>query len=390
MVSCTLNNRRPLIFMRFLFVLAAGLLLQFAPRADSLSEHFFPGRVWRDTEGHPINAHAGGVLFHADKYYWYGESKSGRTYLPDCNQSWGGTRVDVSGVSCYASANLYDWKNEGLALAAVPDDPRHDLHPSKVVERPKVIYNRAAKQFVMWMHIDSTDYSAARLGVAVSSAPTGPFKYLGSFRPDAGAWPANLPESERTPAAGNAVARDFKSGQMAHDMTLFVDDDEKAYVVYASEDNATMHVSALTDDYLRTAGKYARILVGRSMEAPVVFKHQGKYCLIASGCTAWAPNAARAAVADSIFGPWKELGNPCVGKDSETTFQSQGTFVLPAPHAPGRFIFMADRWSQWDLAESRCIWLPLEFEQDGKPLVRWRDSWSLLDLQTSVHVQRAP
>src|ERR1700682_2316421 len=54
---------------------------------------------WRDTDGNPINAHGGGVLFHQGVYYWYGESKSGRTYLPDCNKSWGGTRVDLTGVS---------------------------------------------------------------------------------------------------------------------------------------------------------------------------------------------------------------------------------------------------------------------------------------------------
>jgi hypothetical protein len=373
-----------------LLCLGVGLLLAGALRADSLAQQFVPGKIWRDTQGNPINAHAGGVLLHDDTYYWYGEAKTGRTFLPECNKSWGGTRVEVTGVSCYSSANLYDWKNEGLVLTAVPEDPHHDLHPSNVLERPKVIYNRAGKLFVMWMHIDSLDYLAARLGVAVSAAPAGPFKYLGSFRPDAGVWPENWSESEKTPSPANAVARDFKAGQMAHDMTLFVDEDEQAYVFYASEDNTTMHVSALTADYLRTAGKYARILAGRCMEAPAVFKQGGKYYLIASGCTAWAPNAARAAVADSIFGPWKELGNPCVGQDSETTFQSQGTFVFPAPHAPGRFIFVADRWNQWDLAQSRYIWLPLEFEGEEKPVLRWRDSWSLLEIQPSLHAQRAP
>jgi hypothetical protein len=52
---------------------------------------------WSDNK--PINAHGGGVLFHEGVYYWYGEAKSGKTYLPDCNKSWGGTRVDLTGVS---------------------------------------------------------------------------------------------------------------------------------------------------------------------------------------------------------------------------------------------------------------------------------------------------
>ena len=109
--------------------------------------------------------------------------------------------------------------------------------------------------------------------------------------------------------------------------------------------------------------------------------------LIASGCTAWAPNAARAAVADNIFGPWTELGNPCRGKDADKTFHSQSTFVLPVQGRESTFIFMADRWNQWDLADSRYVWLPLEFDSDGKPSVRWREKWSLLQFGESPRAQ---
>ena len=101
---------------------------------------------------------------------------------------------------------------------------------------------------------------------------------------------------------------------MARDMTLFVDDDGKAYQFYASEENPTMHVSLLTDDYLKPVGKIRPHFCGRSMEAPAVFKRGGKYYLIASGCTGWKPNAARSAVADHLFGPWTELGNPCTAR----------------------------------------------------------------------------
>ena len=34
---------------------------------------FEPGKVWNDTEGNPINAHGGGILYHEGTYYWYGE-----------------------------------------------------------------------------------------------------------------------------------------------------------------------------------------------------------------------------------------------------------------------------------------------------------------------------
>jgi len=57
-----------------------------------------------------------------------------------------------------------------------------------------------------------------------------------------------------------------------------------------------MHISLLTEDYLKPSGRFVRVFEGRSMEAPAVFKHQGRYYLMASGCTGWAPNEARSAV----------------------------------------------------------------------------------------------
>ena len=39
-----------------------------------------PGKEWKDTDGNPINAHGGGVLYHDGTYYWYGEYKGEHTY----------------------------------------------------------------------------------------------------------------------------------------------------------------------------------------------------------------------------------------------------------------------------------------------------------------------
>lgn len=338
---------------------------------------FTPGAVWCDTDGHPINAHGGSVLFHEGVYYWYGELKEGRTYLPKVNKAWGGTRVLAGGVSCYSSRDLQSWKNEGVALTVVPEDPDHDLAPENVIERPKVILNARAKKFVMWFHQDSPNYAAARSGVAVSDTPTGPFRYRGSFRPNAGVRPLNATDADLAPKAGNLLARDLEGGQMARDMTLFVDDDGAAYQFYASESNQTMHVSQLSDDYLRPAGKYARIFVGRAYEAPAVFKRYGRYYLIGSGTSGWDPNPARAAVAESIFGPWQELGNPCRGEGAELTFRGQSAFVLPVAGRPDVFIALFDRWQKWNLADSRYLWLPIEFDDAQRPVIRWHDQWTL-------------
>ena len=67
-------------------VLATPLLLPAEPVSGSNGSAFVPGELWRDTDGKVINAHGGGVLFYEGVYYWYGELKEGRTYLPKVNQ----------------------------------------------------------------------------------------------------------------------------------------------------------------------------------------------------------------------------------------------------------------------------------------------------------------
>jgi hypothetical protein len=151
---------------------------------------------------------------------------------------------------------------------------------------------------------------------------------------------------------------------MARDMTVFKDDDEKAYLIYSSESNKTMHVCLLSDDYLSPTTKYTRISSAINREAPAVFKYKKKYYLITSDCTGWSPNPATYAIADNLLGEWKKMGNPCKGAGAENTFQSQSTFVLPMPGKKDTFIFMADQWNKSNLEGSGYIWLPLIMKND--------------------------
>ena len=136
-----------MVRMLLLVVVCIGLLpIQMRAQKNS---YIIPGEVWKDTDGNPINAHGGGLLYHDGTYYWYGEYKKGKTILPDW-ATWECYRTDVTGVGCYSSKDLLNWKFEGIVLPAVKDDPNHDLHPSKVLERPKVIFNKKTGKFVMW------------------------------------------------------------------------------------------------------------------------------------------------------------------------------------------------------------------------------------------------
>jgi hypothetical protein len=274
---------------------------------------------------------------------------------------------------------LYNWKDEGIALT-VSEDRSSEIVRGCVIERPKVIYNKKTNKFVMWFHLElrGQGYNAARTGVAVSDTVTGPYTYLRSFRPNKDVEPVSETPENDLPY----FRRDFSKGQMARDMTLFVDDDGTAYHIHSAEENYTLHISQLTDDYLDFTDTYARVMPGGHNEAPAICKYQGRYYMITSGCTGWAPNAARSMVAENILGPWKELGNPCEGVNPhnelgpEKTFGGQSTFLLPVRDKEGAFIAMFDVWTPDNPIDGRYIWLPAAFK-DGRIIVRWRDEWDL-------------
>ncbi len=362
-------------------------LLLIAGYIAAEEREIIPGTLWKDTAGEPINAHGGGVLYHDGIYYWYGEYKSDFT-----------TNAMV-GITCYSSENLVDWHNRGVVLPVEKENAASDIVQGCVMERPKVIYNAHTDKFVMWFHLElkGKGYSAARSAVAVSDSPTGPFTYLGSLRPNAGKLPLDMTEAQKTAfetlevdedpdwwtpewqekvRCGLYLKRDFQGGQMARDMQLFVDDDGKAYHIYASEENLTLHIAELTDDYLGHTGKYVRVAPGGHNEAPAVFKWNNHYWMITSGCTGWKPNAARLLSAPDIWGPWTQHPNPCRGPKAEITFGGQGTYVLPLHDKEGSFVFMADVWKPKKPNESCYIWLPIGFA-DGMPVIEWKESWTL-------------
>jgi hypothetical protein len=372
-------------FFTLLSLLACAATV-FAQGSSKLtSSDFKPGQPWLDTNGVHINAHGGGILYYNAKYFWYGEFKIAGSL---------GNSAQV-GISCYSSSDLLTWKNEGISLK-VEENTNSEIQKGCIIERPKVLYNSKTRKFVMWFHLElkNKGYAAARAAVAVADNPVGPYTYLRSYRPNASVWPIQYPEAWKQPLPGEDtlkwwtenwkkavteglfVRKAFTEGQMSRDMTVFVDDDGKAYHIHSSEENLTLHIAELTDDYLSFTGKWAQVFPGGHNEAPALCKYNGKYYMITSGCTGWEPNAARSAVANSIWGPWQSLGNPCTGQGSETTFQSQSTCIIKVEGLKDGYIFMADRWTPRNPIDGSYIWLPLTFE-NNKPNLKFYNQWNL-------------
>ena len=70
-----------------------------------------------------------------------------------------------------------------MALS-VSEEAGNEIEKGCIMERPKVIYNKRTKKFVMWFHLElkGKGYEAARAGVAVSDSPTGPYCFVSSSR----------------------------------------------------------------------------------------------------------------------------------------------------------------------------------------------------------------
>ena len=370
---------------RILIFCVWGLVMAASVGAQSL-ERITPGQEWPDRKGEHINAHGGGLLFHEGKYYWYGENRPARGFTTEV------------GVEVYSSSDLMNWEDEGVALA-VSEEAGHDIERGCIMERPKVVRNPKTGKFVMLFHLElkGKGYAAARVGFAESDSPVGPFRFIRSLRPNAGKWPTDFsrrdirkakklkeadykewwtPEWREAIREGLLLARDVPGGQMSRDMSVYVDDDGKAYHIYSAEENLTLNLAELTDDYLDYTGRYVRIAPGGQNEAPTIFKRDGVYWMITSGCTGWAPNEARMFKAASLWGPWEQLPSPFVGKDAKKSFHTQGTYIFKVEGTEDGFVFMADRWNPQSLKNSRHIWLPIDFEADGTPVIRWVDSWS--------------
>ena len=272
-----------------------------------------------------------------DNWYWYGENRTENRY-----------------VSVYKSADLVNWTfcrhvlttDSPVAEYRVRTDRklRSETGGKINVERPKVLYNAKTGKFVMWMHVENgVDYRDAACAVAVCDTPDGEFTYLGSFNP---------------------------FGYMSRDCTLFQDKDGNAYFLSASRDNADMHVYRLTEDYLNADCLVHKLWQGEYREAPAVMERNGRYYMFSSYCTGWAPNQCRYAFADSMEGRWSSLTD--IG--DATTYRTQPAFILPVEKEGNTvYYYVADRWNASNYHDSRYVILPLEFTEEGRPVLDYTE-----------------
>ena len=302
------------------------------------------GVQWADTSGKPIQAHGGGMIKVAEYYYWFGENRN-------ANGSF-------YAVSSYRSRDLRNWEFRSHALRSTS---HAELDPANI-ERPKVVYNASTGKYVMWMHWENgVDYGEARAAVATASSVDGDYAYQGSFRP----------------FVASDVMDHGKPGYMSRDCGLFVDDDQKAYFISASNENYDLNLYLLTPDYLKVDKLAAVLFKGGHREAPALFKRNGTYFLLTSGATGWDPNQASYATSSSLTSGWSALKN--VG--DANTFYSQSTYVLPVEGSAGTgYLYLGDRWAgAWGgrVNDSTYLWQPITFPSATSMSMSWNNTLSI-------------
>ena len=286
-----------------------------------------------DVEGNPINCHGMGILYYNGIYYAYGESKTGETRMGSTGYEF----IETTGVNCYSSTDLVNWKFENKVIKPNEDDTESIIHKTKVMERPKCVYNEKNNNFVLMWHADDEKYSFSKIGFATCDTPTGEFTVIGSSRPTTNA----------------TTCRDF---------TVFVDDDKKAYAFISQDGNANMYAHLLNDDYTGFTTTYAKVIGNNQLrEAPAVFKYNNEYYILSSGCTGWRPNPSKIHKSSTILGTYEEQNNPCKNDTNSNSYGSQSTYVIKVD--PNKFnceyIACFDQWNKTDLEASTYLWLPL-------------------------------
>lgn len=346
-----------------------------------------PGKIWKDTDGKRIQAHGFSVFYDEKEslYFWYGENKE-RTKKGGTIWHWG--------VRCYVSKDLYNWDDKGLIIPPVPEDLQSPLHPTYCMDRPHILYCEKTGKYIAWLKIMAGEVSQF---MTVMEADT----FMGPYR---------------------MVHKMYKPLQMdSGDFALHVDKKTKKAYIFFERPHFELICATLTEDYTGVSGEYSthyeNLFPPYTREAPAFFEHHGKKYLFTSGTSGYYPNQSRVCILDDYHGEYRDLGDPCIGDKTNTTFNSQITCVFRIPGTE-QLIACADRWTpQWwvpkmakqilagmerhfkdyipnrkpleihslsgveqkhneNTWKSDYVWLPIEWEGE-KPVLRWQDEWRI-------------
>ncbi|NBH15469.1 hypothetical protein D3Z36_15105, partial [Lachnospiraceae bacterium] len=330
------------------------------------SIHGLADEMLYDTEGQKIQA-CGGEVHQVEengetKWYWFGEDVPGSS--DDASNA-------VHGIHLYSSSDLYNWTREedifkGMSSKEQFETDEYfrtlygdlsDSEKNMVFEclqncptaHPKVLYNEKKRQYVMWV----PDFQGAEC-IAVSDSIKGPFRFVKYCESVTGF------------------------------VTMYQEKNGAAYVVYQGADG--LAIAKLTDDYMDVTDNAQTLTFNGetklSSAEGAMFKQNGKYYIINAGMKQYA-------VSDTLAGTWSVHPLQMVsdkgqisGEEDEDYQLNPTSCILPVNTEDGViYINISDKWDSAAADQTRYVWLPVKFSEDGTIALRELSHWKLEDIQ---------
>lgn len=218
-----------------------------------------------DINGDTIDVHDGRVIQFGDRFYWYGTHYGSTTGF-----------VRTNHFRSYSSPDLMTWTPEGPIL---------DDQPSGIYYRPHVVYHKENKQYVLWYNWYPKLWEG-RFGVATSDSPTGPFTIVND----------------------NVQVAHSKLG--VGDYSIFIDDDQTAYLSYNTINGHQLSIERLGENYLSSTLENGGFITN-GCEAGAIFKKDQKYYLLTdyTCCFCTQGSGARVYISDTPLTGYKYQNN---------------------------------------------------------------------------------
>ena len=282
------------------------------------------GEILYDTSGNRVMACGGEVhQFTEDgvtKWYWFG--------VDDLEKAESEQKVE--GIHLYSSSDLYNWDYEGV------------MWNIKGSAHPKLLYNQAAQEYVMWVSDEQ-----GKVSIATSSSIKGPFAAVGEAKTDGIEGFFNLYEER----AGTA------------------------YVLYSDNRAGSFYMARLSSDYKGIEGQAQQLQVEGGSLTNVeggIFKRDNKYYILNAGMTQYA-------VADSLTGTWRmnklQMWDGTSYKDIADKNQTSSVFRVRTETAE-KYVCIGDTVGG-ETEEVRYVWLPVKFSEDGTVALEEMSNWKL-------------
>lgn len=266
------------------------------------------------------------------------------------------TNAAGSNVQVAKSTDLVNWEMLPDALPKLPGWSRTGL-----TWAPEVTSTAAGTGYVMYFTARDTKSDRQCIGTATSAKPEGPFT------------------SDTTEAF---ICQSEDGGSI--DAGSFVDDDGTRYLLWKNDGNCCgkrtwIYIQRVSADGLTLEGEPAQLIrndkawEGALVEAPTLWKHEGKYYLFYSANSyANQTYAVGYAVADTVLGPYAK---PTTGALLKTDMRTYAAF------GPGGQDIVLDKdgetwmlYHSWDTSiEYRWMQIDELAWENGLPVVKGPD-----------------